>query len=290
MSDNKQDVIIGYFIEEAREHLSTLEQGLLNLADVIDDTEEVNELFRAAHSIKGGAGMLSFSSIQKTAHRLEDAFKFLQENDVEVDSKLESLFLNGFDTLQDLIVLLESPGGYEAERADKIAKAAEPRFVELQQYLESMQGEEPVSGSSAAAIAAQIRGLLKDMLQQFREDDNPGNRQRLQELCNELGQVGADFETWKALVEVAKSAISNPRHSYSTLAPIAIKELKRGSDAIELGKAAEITPNESLQRLAKSSAPHVLMPVEPKAAAKTLMRIFNQQQLSQLVQLLEAGR
>lgn len=96
--------------------------------------------------------MLSFSSIQKTAHRLEDAFKFLQENDVEVDSKLESLFLNGFDTLQDLIVLLESPGGYEAERADKIAKAAEPRFVELQQYLESMQGEEPVSGSSAAAI------------------------------------------------------------------------------------------------------------------------------------------
>ncbi|WP_310411399.1 Hpt domain-containing protein, partial [Chamaesiphon sp. OTE_8_metabat_110] len=66
MDDNKQQ-IIHYFIEEAQEHLETVEQGLLDLAEVISDAERVNEMFRAAHSIKGGAAMLGFEGIQATA-------------------------------------------------------------------------------------------------------------------------------------------------------------------------------------------------------------------------------
>ena len=77
MDDNKQQ-IIHYFIEEAQEHLETVEQGLLDLAEVISDAERVNEMFRAAHSIKGGAAMLGFEGIQATAHKLEDCFKILQ--------------------------------------------------------------------------------------------------------------------------------------------------------------------------------------------------------------------
>ena len=57
-SEQQQQRIMGYFIEEAREHLQTIEQGVLNLEDVLNDSESVNELFRAAHSIKGGAAML----------------------------------------------------------------------------------------------------------------------------------------------------------------------------------------------------------------------------------------
>jgi type IV pili sensor histidine kinase/response regulator len=85
-----QQRILGYFIEEAKEHLETLERGILELSSVMEDTERVNEMFRAAHSIKGGAAMLGYSSIQKIAHRLEDAFKILKENRVVVDQKLES--------------------------------------------------------------------------------------------------------------------------------------------------------------------------------------------------------
>ncbi len=76
---------MGYFIEEAKEHLDTIEQGLLNLKATMADTERLNELFRAAHSVKGGAAMLGLNSIQKIGHHLEDCFKLLKEHPVEID-------------------------------------------------------------------------------------------------------------------------------------------------------------------------------------------------------------
>ena len=54
--------ILGYFIEEAKEHLETLEKGIVDLANMANDTEQINEMFRAAHSVKGGAAMLGYSS------------------------------------------------------------------------------------------------------------------------------------------------------------------------------------------------------------------------------------
>ncbi|MFM7279099.1 MAG: Hpt domain-containing protein, partial [Microcystis aeruginosa] len=93
MDSTNDQKILGYFIEEAKEHLETLEHGILDLGSLVNNHEQMNEMFRAAHSIKGGAAMLGYGSIQKTAHRLEDALKILKENPLEVDQKLESLFL-----------------------------------------------------------------------------------------------------------------------------------------------------------------------------------------------------
>lgn len=103
MQPEQQQRILGYFIEEARDHLNTIEQGLLNLQSTLQDSEMVNEIFRAAHSIKGGAAMLGLNSIQRTAHRLEDFFKVLKEcQSVQIDQTIESLFLQMFDNLQAL--------------------------------------------------------------------------------------------------------------------------------------------------------------------------------------------
>ena len=79
MEISKDQKIINYFLEEALEHLETLEKGILKLAE---DPEVVQEMFRAAHSIKGGAGMLGFIDILKMAHMLEDLFKILQEKKI----------------------------------------------------------------------------------------------------------------------------------------------------------------------------------------------------------------
>ena len=69
MLSEQQQRIMGYFIEEAKDHLNTIEQGLLNLQSTVEDPEMVNEVFRAAHSVKGGAAMLGIDSMHKTAHR-----------------------------------------------------------------------------------------------------------------------------------------------------------------------------------------------------------------------------
>ncbi|HEY9872358.1 MAG TPA: Hpt domain-containing protein, partial [Candidatus Obscuribacterales bacterium] len=71
--------IIGYFVEEAKEDLNTIEQGLLNLQDPMQKQEILQALPRAASTLKRGAAMLGFNSIKKTVHRLEKCFKLLRE-------------------------------------------------------------------------------------------------------------------------------------------------------------------------------------------------------------------
>ncbi|MEN9222687.1 MAG: Hpt domain-containing protein, partial [Thermostichus sp. BF3_bins_97] len=74
MNEEAQKRILSYFIEEARDHLTTIEQVLLSLRDSMNDPELINVLFRAALSFKGGSAMLGLTSIQRTAHRMEDFF------------------------------------------------------------------------------------------------------------------------------------------------------------------------------------------------------------------------
>src|SRR5689334_8477940 len=125
MLPEQQQRILGYFIEEARDHLNTIEQGLLNLESTLNDPEMVNEVFRAAHSIKGGAAMLGLTSIQHTSHRLEDCFKVLKENPIQVDQKLESLFLGVSDTLKALLEQLSGPFGLSEEVANTLMSETE---------------------------------------------------------------------------------------------------------------------------------------------------------------------
>ncbi len=135
MLPEQQQRILGYFIEEARDHLNTIEQGLLNLEGTLNDPEMISEVFRAAHSIKGGAAMLGLTSIQHTSHRLEDCFKVLKDNPVKIDQKLESLFLGVSDTLKSLLEHLSGPYGLSEDAANTLMSETEPVFQWLYQHL-----------------------------------------------------------------------------------------------------------------------------------------------------------
>jgi chemotaxis protein histidine kinase CheA len=284
--------ILGYFIEEAEEHLETLEQGILDLGNLVNNTEQINEVFRAAHSVKGGAAMLGYSSIQNTAHRLEDAFKILKENPVEVDQKLESLFLKGYDLLQVLIDKLRAPVGLQAEEANVIVKKGEPTFAELQAHLNYLLDQKKSTPAVAAtsSISIRVRDILKQMLQLFKQEETSASRQQLQKLISSLSKLASEQQQWQYLVKNAQSALANPKHSYRTLAPVIIKELKQASDLLEWGRSEEITVSQELQLLASAKLPQILITLEPELVASTLLQMFNRQQVSQLVQLLQTRR
>jgi len=275
MLPEQQQRILGYFIEEAKDHLNTIEQGLLNLQTTLEDPEMVNEIFRAAHSIKGGAAMLGLNSIQRTAHRLEDFFKVLKEClTIQIDQKLESLFLQVFDVLKALLEQLEE-SGLTDDVANQIMSEVEPVFAELNQHLEllvnqaegTMQPEEISEQFAVAAHkavpAAPIASFfpvfqttllqqLRQMLQLFKQPETPQTRQALETCCNQLIQLGKQFNlsSWCALCEMALSAIANEDNTYRTLAPIIIKELKQAQELVLAGREAEIATCEQLQTLA----------------------------------------
>ncbi|MBE9082595.1 response regulator [Tolypothrix sp. LEGE 11397] len=160
MLPEQQQRILGYFIEEARDHLNTIEQGLLNLQSTLNDPEMINEVFRAAHSIKGGAAMLGLSSIQHTSHRLEDCFKVLKENPIQVDQKLESLFLGVSDTLKALLENLSGPFGLSEETANTLMSETEPVFQWLNEHLELLVQQ--ASGGVDSRVAPAMQPAFAD--------------------------------------------------------------------------------------------------------------------------------
>lgn len=130
--------IIGYFLEEATEHLHTIEQGLLNLQTTVEIPERAYQVIRAAHSVKGGAAMLGFGSIQRVAHRLEDYIQILRECPLTVESQLESLLLQIFETLRTLLGQVSVTFGLDRNAANQTMIEIEPVFDELNQYLRTL--------------------------------------------------------------------------------------------------------------------------------------------------------
>lgn len=309
MDATNNQTIIGYFIEEAQEHLETIEKGILELSSAVHDQETINELFRAAHSVKGGAAMLNFTSIQTSAHRLEDAFKILRDKPLEVDQTLESLFLKSYDTLHNLVERLQGPEGLPKEEGDKIMAEAEPHFQELLDYLHQLTGEKPASkdyvvsesqpevltpSSTSESISSEdlvikIKAVLREMLSIFKQQATPENRQQLQNLCDDLSKLAIHENGWQQLIQLSKKAIANPKHSYQILAPVIIKEIKLAGDYLALKKGTEVTPSLALQQLAEARFPFILLSLEPEIAASTLTKVFNREQLSQLVQILQTA-
>ncbi|MCP1325804.1 Hpt domain-containing protein, partial [Halomonas sp. 707D4] len=87
------------FFEEAEELLADMEQHLLEL-DVDDpDSEQLNAIFRAAHSIKGGAGTFGFNVLQKTTHILENLLDSARKGELVLRADLVDTFLEAKDIM-----------------------------------------------------------------------------------------------------------------------------------------------------------------------------------------------
>lgn len=298
MDADKQRVL-GIFLEGAQDNLDTLERGIINLRAAISDSEQLNEMFRAAHSVKGDAAMLNLTSINKVAHRLEDCFKILQDLKAPVDQQVESLFLRGFDTLSELVERLKGPYGLPEDEAQRMVQDVEPAFGQLQDYLRSLVGA-PVAVAQAVPprFASLVTEALRDMLQQFRQPESAPGRQQLVQICERLQQLDPGVEAWTALIHTTKRAIQNPETTYKALAPVIIKEIKEASDLIVANRGRSVVPSAALQQFAgpeplpvaaaKVAAPkdEICVPRDPKRAAQMLVQSFDRKQLVELTNTL----
>jgi chemotaxis protein histidine kinase CheA/CheY-like chemotaxis protein len=254
MQPEQQQRIMGYFIEEAKDHLNTIEQGLLNLQNTLDDSEMANEVFRAAHSVKGGAAMLGLGSIQRVSHRLEDFFKILKETpSVRTDQKLESLLLRVFDTLQELLEHLQGPFGLTEEAATTSMDGIEPVFAELEQHLSQLVSGAAVAPATPAALSwfqQQVPVGLRAMLELFKQADGLSDaRGQLQSCCTQLKAPSAAVLEWNLLVDQVYRAIGIPENGYRTLAGVVLKDLKQAQELVLSGRSREVAASPALQAL-----------------------------------------
>lgn len=296
---SEQQRIMGYFIEEAKDHLNTIEQGILNLQSTIEEVEIANEVFRAVHSLKGGAALLGLNSLHKSAHYLEDCFKILTESRLLANNQLESLFLQVFDQLKALVEELQKPPASKEKTAPEIVEETQSVDQELKNYLqqlvESRATREYSNGDSTAGIEVsrkpsksahqntkalpvsfkrEVLVQLHQMLQLFKQQDLPENRQALQKHCLHLLSLGKqlDLSSWCNLIEISKAAIACTRNSYAQLAKLVIKEIKQAQELILTNRSVEIAPSQQLRALVPEftasgsvRAPEVNFQTEPKS-------------------------
>ncbi len=98
---NKSE-LLEYFLSEAVDHISILENGIPELLHSTDKANLVEDLFRVAHTLKGSAALVKLTVTSNIAHRMEDIFEGLMNKSLHVNNKiieLLSLMLDGIKTL-----------------------------------------------------------------------------------------------------------------------------------------------------------------------------------------------
>lgn len=87
------------FFEECAEHLAEMEQILVSLTDAGPDEEQLNAIFRAAHSIKGGAGIFGFQDMTVVTHVLESLLDRMRNHEIPFSTNMVDLFLEAGDVI-----------------------------------------------------------------------------------------------------------------------------------------------------------------------------------------------
>ncbi|MGO9014929.1 MAG: response regulator [Dissulfurispiraceae bacterium] len=91
------------FVEEARDHVTKLNEGLVRLEKDPEDAETTNAIFRSAHTIKGSARMMKLAPISDVAHKIEDCLGAVREKKISYSQELADLLFKGIDTISEMI-------------------------------------------------------------------------------------------------------------------------------------------------------------------------------------------
>ncbi|MBZ9538277.1 chemotaxis protein CheA [Modicisalibacter tunisiensis] len=140
------------FFEEAEELLGDMERHLLDL-DVDDpDPEQLNAIFRAAHSIKGGAGTFGFLVLQETTHILENLLDHTRRGELSLRRDIVDTFLEAKDMLHDQLDAYRNGAEPDPEAFERICRTL--KQLALDELGKSMGSDPPSAASAGAADKA----------------------------------------------------------------------------------------------------------------------------------------
>lgn len=115
----------GVFFDESDEHLQDMEQLLMTLDVDAPDPEELNSIFRAAHSIKGGSGIFGFDALMNLTHVMENLLDKARNQEIQVTADIVDIFLQTLDVLKDTLSAYKEQTELPQEQIDASIKVLE---------------------------------------------------------------------------------------------------------------------------------------------------------------------
>jgi len=177
---------LGTFLDEAKENLKVLSDDILEFEDTRDE-DTLDDLFRAAHTIKGSAAGMGLDDISDLAHSIEDIFDLMKKKEIEMDGKLIDLLLQSIDALGEMV-----------EEVEETRKDPEKDVSELLDNLErAKKGEEfkDVQGEELAASPEKA-----EKVEEIKVDVD-----RLDDLMNSVGELMITEKKLRGLLESVDS-------------------------------------------------------------------------------------
>ena len=216
------------FIDETKEHIQSLSDQLMILEQEPENADCVNEIFRAAHSLKGMAGTMGYKRMQRLTHDMENVFSEVRNGNMKVESNLVDVLFQTLDALEQYLasiqetsdegtndnenliqalnkILAEGTGAAvsEAPKADATAKAPEAEAA-----AEAPKAETAAAGGKWSQIKLDEHqaGVLSDAIDQGQ--NVYGITVKVQESC--ILKAARAFLVFKAIEELGEIAVSDP--------------------------------------------------------------------------------
>ncbi|EAO9522345.1 chemotaxis protein CheA [Salmonella enterica] len=188
------------FFDEADELLADMEQHLLDLVPESPDAEQLNAIFRAAHSIKGGAGTFGFTILQETTHLMENLLDEARRGEMQLNTDIINLFLETKDIMQEQLDAYKNSEEPDAASFEYICNA-------LRQLALEAKGETTPAVVETAALSAAIQE------ESVAENESPRDESKLRIVlsrlkANEVDLLEEELGNLATLTDVVKGADS----------------------------------------------------------------------------------
>ena len=139
------------FLDETKEHLQNLSDQLMNLEQDPENMDTINEIFRAAHTLKGMAGTMGYKRMQNLTHDMENVFSEVRNNTLKADGNMIDLLFQCLDALEEYTENIQNTADEGTNDNEHLIKA-------LNEFLDSREG------AAAPAKAAEKVKEAEDFL------------------------------------------------------------------------------------------------------------------------------
>ncbi|MBQ9123282.1 MAG: chemotaxis protein CheA [Lachnospiraceae bacterium] len=201
------------FLDETKEHLQNLNTQILNLEQDPESADTVNEIFRAAHSLKGMAGTMGYKRMQALTHDMENVFSEVRNGKIKVSAELIDTLFQCLDALENYLDAIQTS-------ADEGTNDNEPLIRKLNEIMNSTGGVAAETSEAPKAKEAPAGGeKWKDIhldgtdCHVISEAEKQGKKVygitvSIQESC--LLKAARAFLVFKAIEELGEIIVSNP--------------------------------------------------------------------------------
>ena len=275
------------FIDETSEHLQSLSDCIMTLEKEPDNKDTINEVFRAAHSLKGMAGTMGFKRMQHLTHDMEDVFQEVRSDKIAVNSKMIDILFKCLDALDRYLETIKETSDEGIEDNQAIIK-------ELNDFIAQSEGQEapPAAPEETAAdssegaekkfLKLELTNSEKESIRNAKDEENHiyGFTVYIHAEC--LLKAARAFLVFQAVEDFGEIVVYRPDphdiedekfdldFSFFMVAKESLEKILPAVKAVSeitTVYAEEIQPDVYAQKEEKEEEPHVELPVQAETAA-----------------------